>query len=323
MAKRNLLLCFDAFGTLFHIKRPIEQQYGAVARQYGLSGFSDDQLRDSFRLAFRAESKSHPNYGKQNGMGATRWWSNVIHGTFKPFLPSTATELPPGLVPHLLRQFASSEGYSAAPRLGAVLSTLRQQPGARPNSVYDRVVIGVITNSDDRVPGVLSALGLHVSPLRFSEKMGHGCDANVAITGTDSYDIDFHCMSYDVGFEKPDTRIFQAAEGLLMHVLSGNKCLDGSIEKKDEANTCIAESWDKMYVGDDYNKDVVGAQYAGWYPVFLAGIDKQKQDDPTSIQRLDTLRPQSLASLYKQYPIVQIHSLDVLVDWLTGHCVER
>lgn len=49
MSKRNLLLCFDAFGTLFTPKRPIAKQYGEVARSLGLGGFSDEQLQASFK----------------------------------------------------------------------------------------------------------------------------------------------------------------------------------------------------------------------------------------------------------------------------------
>jgi len=49
MSKRNLLLCFDAFGTLFTPKRPIAQQYGEVARSLGLGGFSDEQVQTSFK----------------------------------------------------------------------------------------------------------------------------------------------------------------------------------------------------------------------------------------------------------------------------------
>jgi len=49
MSKRNLLLCFDAFDTLFTPKRSIAQQYGEVARSLGLGGFSDEQLQASFK----------------------------------------------------------------------------------------------------------------------------------------------------------------------------------------------------------------------------------------------------------------------------------
>ncbi len=86
MAKRNLLLCFDAFGTLFKPKRPIARQYGEVARQCGLRGFSDEEVQTSFRAAFKSQAGAHPNYGKASGMGAPAWWTNVPTPTrvFRP-----------------------------------------------------------------------------------------------------------------------------------------------------------------------------------------------------------------------------------------------
>ena len=94
--KKDLLLCFDAFGTLFAPKAPIAEQYGEIARQHGLSGFSNSQVQDAFKkgevaierlskisawltlcIAFKEESKQRPNYGKASGMEAPEWWGNV------------------------------------------------------------------------------------------------------------------------------------------------------------------------------------------------------------------------------------------------------
>lgn len=49
MSKRNLLICFDAFGTLYTPKRPVAEQYGEVARSLGLGGFSDEDVTKSFK----------------------------------------------------------------------------------------------------------------------------------------------------------------------------------------------------------------------------------------------------------------------------------
>jgi hypothetical protein len=77
MGRRNLLLCFDAFGTLFKPRLPIAKQYAAVARECGLDGFTTEQLQDAFKTAFSGELKAHPNYGRASGMGAEKWWTNV------------------------------------------------------------------------------------------------------------------------------------------------------------------------------------------------------------------------------------------------------
>jgi hypothetical protein len=77
MLRPNLLLCFDAFGTLFRPKCPVAQQYGEVARQCGITNFSDNDLQLSFQAAIKDEIKQNPNYGKATGLGATKWWTDV------------------------------------------------------------------------------------------------------------------------------------------------------------------------------------------------------------------------------------------------------
>jgi len=77
MGRRNILLCIDAFGTLFQPKRPVAEQYAAVASQCGLGGFSAEQVQASFKTAFSEASEEHPNYGRASGMGAEKWWANV------------------------------------------------------------------------------------------------------------------------------------------------------------------------------------------------------------------------------------------------------
>jgi FMN phosphatase YigB (HAD superfamily) len=94
MARRNLLLCFDAFGTLFHPKSPVAEQYATVARQCGLEGFTTKDVQASFKTAFSSESKAHPNYGKASGMGAPKWWTNVSIMALASLIIMTVTNIP-------------------------------------------------------------------------------------------------------------------------------------------------------------------------------------------------------------------------------------
>ncbi|CAK7203134.1 hypothetical protein SEUCBS139899_005863 [Sporothrix eucalyptigena] len=300
MAKRSLLLGFDAFGTLFRIKQPIERQYGDVARhQFGLlKASTDDELRTAFRAAFKAQSRAHPNYGRTSGMGATVWWTQVIHKSFQPLLRPDET-IPADLAPQLLARFASREGYAMDPALPSLLRALKEQ-----QSFYDRIVVGVITNSDDRVPDILSSFGLRVSPLRFG--------GTTPPSSTDSYDIDFHCMSYDVGAEKPDPFIFRAAESLLPVVVGA--------QGETELNL---DNWDKVYVGDEAQKDVSGAQAAGWHPVLLAEKDA---DALNGLLRLEDCRPQPFGQLFGSQSdnvVVGVDSVASFVQWMLGTGVLR
>ncbi|PNS20794.1 hypothetical protein CAC42_2725 [Sphaceloma murrayae] len=264
--KQNLLLCFDAFGTLFRPRSPVHKQYAEVARKYGISGFTDDDLAQSFRTAFKEESRIHPNYGRATDLGSTKWWANVIEGTFRPFIPGEDKKLPPILAPALLHRFGSKEGYEMCPD---TLKVFKQFVDTRPGQVFRRVdhrqsslpdrrlVVGVITNSDDRVPDVLSSFGLRIKPLR------HGEDPRPYHPTNEPADIDFAIMSYDVGHEKPDKRIFDAATHMLKDMLR--------VEGQEDASL---SSWRCLYVGDELIKDAGGALDAGWDAVL---IDREQE----------------------------------------------
>ncbi|KID96419.1 haloacid dehalogenase, partial [Metarhizium majus ARSEF 297] len=295
MSKRNLLLCFDAFGTLFSPKASVAQQYAQVAHQCGVTSFTQDELQSRLSAAINQERERNPNYGKDTGLGATRWWTNVIQATFKPFIPHNQA-LPPALVPKLIHRFASNEGYAAE---SSLLSTLRAFRQRKARQGFEQVIVGVVTNSDDRVPSILSSFGLNVSPLRY------GTPGGPPVSPGEEYDIDFHCMSYDVGVEKPDRRIFQAAELMLSRVIASRA---GRTPSPAEL-----ESWQKIYVGDEYAKDVVGATNAGWNPVLL-DVEGRAMEIP----KLEDCPAKSVNALFTEHEVVRVRSLRDLAAWMTG-----
>ncbi|EEU36446.1 uncharacterized protein NECHADRAFT_42619 [Fusarium vanettenii 77-13-4] len=278
MSKRNLLLCFDAFGTLIRPARPVVQQYAEIARQCGVTDFDDHELQSSLLAAIKKEAAKNPNYGKATGLGATKWWTNVIHNTFTPLIRNNQP-LPKELAPALLHRFATKDGYDTEPNLVSALKALRRQ---KSQLHFDDVVIGVVTNSDDRIPSILSSLG-------------------------QDYDIDFHCMSYDVGVEKPDKFIFNAAEMMLAEIIAMRNGKSPAEARAD------IESWQKVHVGDEHAKDVVGAANAGWKSVLLDG-----EEEAATIPRLEDHPNQTLEKLYKDKDVVTVDSLQNLIAWLTN-----
>ncbi|KAK5131103.1 hypothetical protein LTR08_001321 [Meristemomyces frigidus] len=287
---RNLLICFDAFGTLFMPKRPIAQQYGEVARSlFGLGGFTDEQLADSFKKAFKQQAKQHPNFGKANGMNPERWWTNIIHNTFRP-LVGAEQRIHEDLAPKLLHRFGSEEGYDLMPGVRLLLQGLKDRSANR----QAHTVVGVVTNSDNRVPGILSSFGLSVSPLRYGDKpLGRNSVAT-------RYDIDFTVMSYDAGHEKPDKRIFAAAEEMLQLL---------PVATETDLN-----SWDLLHVGDEYEKDVVGAKNARWYAVLVNGEAGRVPRDVADLSQAD---PNDLLQHMRDgHPYVALSSLELLAQWL-------
>ncbi|TKA22094.1 hypothetical protein B0A50_08472 [Salinomyces thailandicus] len=274
---KPLLLCLDAFGTLFTPIRPIAHQYTEVARTLGHTNFTAAQVGEAFKAAYKHEARERPNFGRA-----------VIHKTFQP-LVGEGREVHPELAPRLLARFASGEGYELRPGTKRVLRGLREMRRQR------EVVVGVVTNSDDRVPDVLASLGVEVSPLRYG---GGEADA----TGERQWDVEFTVMSYDVGFEKPDARIFAAAEGML-GLLPRCRGMD-------------LEGWEKVYVGDEYGKDVVGAMNAGWRSIL---VEAEAEKLPQDVKDIGGREPGDLlGTLNAEGGHVALSSLEKLGMWLGG-----
>ena len=328
MGRRNILLCFDAFGTLFQPKRPVAEQYAAVASQCGLGGFSAEQVQASFKTAFSEASEEHPNYGRASGMGAEKWWANVsirpdtipspaltdvvspcqvIHKTFQP-LAGPGRELPKDLAPRLLHRFSSKEGYNLCATAGSLLHTLKQrQQQQQGQNHHPQVIVGVITNSDDRVPNILSSIGLRVSPLRF------GSSVDLAQVATQLYDIDLHCMSYDVGSSKPDRKIFDAAEDMANQLLAAQVPHESRSPGLDQAPPT---PWLKIYVGDEYEKDVVGARRAGWNPVFVgAETDVPGQENVLDWKQLGDMAVEEIYPEGSDPMTVRAENTQEFLEW--------
>lgn len=192
------------------------------------------------------------------------------------------------MVPKLLHRFWCDEGYTLFEDVQPLVRKLREAHKAEKS----RVVIGVITNSDDRVPDILTSFGMEVSPLRYGDhRKPSGVDEG-------EYVIDFSIISYDVGHEKPDRRIFEAAEEVLTTAFRDAGDLS---------------QWRKIYVGDEYDKDVVGAVNAGWNAVLVDREMARKRDDMVS---LDEKPVGSLYEVFESAKAVGFSSLERLAQWI-------
>lgn len=121
-----------------------------------------------------------------------------------------------------------------------------RQSAIKSSIMCSKLEIGIITNSDHRVPSVLAELGLHVGHRRY------GTSTHVSdLEDSSQVDINFVVMSYDVGIEKPDRRIFDIARQL------------GS-------NGQVIEPYECLHVGDHIQQDFLGAQAAGWNSLLLS-----------------------------------------------------
>jgi len=273
MPPRSLLLTIDAFGTIFYPRLPVPEQYASTAHAFGLSPslVTPESLQPAFKEVFKAHAKRYPNYGRELALkgqygGPRQWWEEVIRGSFGKVLNGNNAELSEGLVQRLLDRFASKEGYALYADAGEFMTGMREVKRGllqkQRFGPFERVLVGVISNSDDRVPGVLKSLGLTVGDIRadqgvssmqlagFEERCSSSTQGDNEIN-----DLDLIITSYEAGKEKPSPAIFDVAKQQAMTNAGGNS--------ED------ASQWLCVHVGDDYSKDYQAAIDAGWDGYYL------------------------------------------------------
>ncbi|KAL5360263.1 hypothetical protein BJX96DRAFT_175125 [Aspergillus floccosus] len=299
MPPRSLLLTIDAFGTLFHPRHPVPEQYASAAYAFGIprTAITPANLQTAFKTEFKAQSQAHPNYGRDEVLrgqygGPRQWWEELIRASFAramtptPASTSTSTStptpshpLPDGLVQHLLDRFASKEGYALYDDVEGFFARMRAvKAGGAQLGPFSRVVVGVISNSDDRVPAVLESLGLRVGDVRadegvLSRRLPGFEMRGEADSGRDRgdvnavHDIDLVVTSYEAGEEKPSPHVFEVARRQAARVA------------RQDADD--VDSWTCVHVGDDYEKDYRAATNAGWIGYYLPRDGEGRGQDGT------------------------------------------
>lgn len=315
--RKKLFLCLDAFDTLFTPSIPIPTAYAHAASRHGIHVPSTQSLASSFKASFKQTSKNYPNYGKHTPvLSPEKWWGTIIESAFSPFL-QPGQRVPEDLTRELLHHYSSRKGYSLFPDVSPFFDKLRrakqQQQQPNDNWPWQTTITGIITNSDDRVPGILSSFGFKVASRR------HGTNSRTddtsaqdprGINSQDGQDIDFVVLSYDVGFEKPHPRIFAAAEDILSDMLSKNakKVGLGDVERELRVG-----EFEKLYVGDDLEKDYLGAREAGWDALFLRRDQSSIESDAGGVRQIEVEGKDG-----KKRTVDSVCSLSDIASWRPG-----
>lgn len=128
-----------------------------------------------FRLSFKKQEKISPNFGA-NCVGWQSWWLSVVRNTFHGADYHVDDETLTSVGYHLLKVFSTSNPYEL---FDGTIPLLEKISCRTPK-------LGIISNSDDRLDGILRQLGVR-------------------------HYFDFVICSYNVKAAKPDPKIFQHA----------------------------------------------------------------------------------------------------------------
>ncbi|PYI12314.1 putative haloacid dehalogenase-like hydrolase [Aspergillus sclerotiicarbonarius CBS 121057] len=309
---RTLLLTFDAFGTLFYPHPPVPEQYASTAHEFGLSrtAITPKKLEAAFKDIYRAQASRWPNYGRADVLrgkygGPRQWWEEVIQESFARVLASEAGhlstnqekfELPPGLVDALVDRFAGDGGYALFEDVAPFFARMRElRSAATRQSRFDRVLLGVVSNSDDRVPAVLKALGLRVGDMRADQDLSSmelpgfeqrgGVAVNDGQCQSEDVDVDLVITSYEAGEGKPHRLIFDVAKRQARLLARDQAHTHGSIP----AGVDETDDWVCVHVGDEYEKDYRAAINAGWKSYLIPRGNAQEYPAETIDSLLDLI----------------------------------
>lgn len=151
--------------------------------------------------------KDHPNFGV-NSLGWKSWWNSLVVNTFRASLMppgSVATKTLETIADELIDEYKSGECWS---KVECADEIIRDIQGLNK-------IVGVITNFDPRIHSIIKDMKLPM--------------------------FNFVISSFEATIEKPDQRIFKAAERFVDGIRPG-ECL---------------------HIGNDIAKDFKGAKNAG------------------------------------------------------------
>ncbi len=196
---------FDAAGTLFDTREPVGRSYARLARCYGVD-LPEAEVAERFRHAFG----SGPGLAFGPGRDAAElrrlerdWWRQLVARTFAgaKFADFDA------YFDALFAFFADPANWRVDPEAEATLARLKDR----------RITLGVLSNFDHRVYGILDGLGL--TPY-----------------------FDSITISSEAGYAKPNAQLFAAALGRA-GVAADESLHVGDSERHDLGGALAAGLW--------------------------------------------------------------------------------
>jgi putative hydrolase of the HAD superfamily len=154
---------FDAAGTLIKPARRVGESYGLFAGKYGME-VSVSEISKRFRICFdSAPPLAFPGATAANIERLERaWWKELVRRVFEPWDGFDRFD---DYFSELFTYFAQSEAWTVYPEVTETLSALKERG----------VILGVISNFDSRLFGILQGLGAAhwFEHIFISSRVGH------------------------------------------------------------------------------------------------------------------------------------------------------
>lgn len=233
--RRIRAITMDVTGTMVAFSGSLGDHYANAGHWCGvtLSPSAVDRMSESFHMAYRETSRAHPCFGGQ-AMSAKEWWRACVLRSFELSGAKLTKSQEERVFQRVYSVFGSHATYTAF---------LDAKPFVQWAHRHG-IVCGVISNADERYgDSILPMLGL-------------------------SENLCFMCFSKEIGVEKPDARIFEAAR----------KAAEPWLENRSSSKGPLLAS-EVLHIGNDYEKDYVGARDAGFHAILLDRFRDEVADE--------------------------------------------
>lgn len=212
------LCTFDVTNTLLRFKMSVGEQYSKVGRIYGVDR-EPSKITAAFHQNWKSMNLNYPNFGCNNGLSSREWWNKLVQSTFAVDGNQLSNKELACISNHLYDIYRKNVCWEVVPGAVSLLKHLKE----------DNILLGVISNFDERLTSVLSA------------------------TDLDSY-FNFVLASYVVRVAKPDKRIFDLALHSSSGVLSSEALHIGDDVELDY-HAAKNAGWNAFLICDKANKN--------------------------------------------------------------------
>lgn len=169
-------------------------------------------------MSFKKLEQEAPNFGAES-IGWQNWWLSVVRNTFRGADCHAEEDTLDALGYHLIKHFSNANAYELLDESITLLDKLNGKT----------VKIGVVSNFDERLEGILVELGLR-------------------------HYFDFVINSYSARVAKPDPRIFQQALNVAGGNISPSEALHIGNDLQKDYLGAKAFGWQSFLVSRDYQQ---------------------------------------------------------------------